>query len=254
MEVKYDLLNAFSVIFERSDFTFISLRPNVDRVVKILNYDLYSEGDVSELIDFLRIYLHSLESFHSWINAPREAVDLISSLTQARSVVEQAIRLLSLDASMRVKIPRNQGKRMADDFIYSLSKLVAGLKLAFDPDIIIATAITRDQFARYFLNRVVGLARNFAFNSIGRHSSANKIAELDKRQLSVTERLLLREHGQERTFGGWRDYGERGTAVRILAKGVVSGRSRVYFIYRVNEHPAYQDQLNNPNADFREAA
>lgn len=131
--------------------------------------------------------------------------------------------------------------------MFGLSKLHDGIRAAFDPDIISSTKINTEQFVRYILDNAEGLGRTFLFHKTGRHSFVNKIGSLNMQELKVTARLLMRPSGnQVRTYHGWRDLGLGQTPIRILSAHRFLGRDRVYFLFRLSEHAAYDAQIEIP--------
>lgn len=89
---------------------------------------------------------------------------------------------------------------------------------------------------------VEGLGRKFLFNKLGKHAFTNKIIRLNRQELVITLRLLVLP-SQIRKYNGWIDIGSGQAPVRILMASRILGKDKIYFLYKINEHPTYQAQL-----------
>jgi len=236
----------FKHILQRADFDYIIDENNIDRVVQIVMESLAVQEDTRKLQELIFDYMNQLMSFYFWLNA-RDVPDITIGFESAREKLAQVHGLLKEDIAKRRSISRNILKGLRDDFLYGISRLYKGLKTVFDPDLVTESNITKEQLVRYFLDEKEGLRGKFSFNKTGKYAFANRLDELTKEELVVSERLLLRpSDGQVRTYHHWTDLGTGRGLVRVLMHDSMFGRKKVFFVYRNSEHPDYEAQLRIP--------
>lgn len=247
--MSYKKLKNFQTIFNREDFNYISddsRDGNIEQISKIILYHVStSDGKEKVYIKILGKFIENLDSFYEWINA-KEIPDIKKGYFICREELIRAIKLLNEPDFKRIAISKGSLNRFNKLFLYGLSVLLIGIRIAFMPELVKTTNINKEQLVRYFFDENEGLRKKFLFNKRGKHSFANKILFLNKGELIVTERLLLRlPRNQIRTYNGWMDLGYGDTPVRILIYPHSFGRDRVFFLYKNNdrEKPYYQSQL-----------
>lgn len=242
--MSYKNLKNFQTILNCKYFNYISDHKKIKEVEEIILYYISNpDGREAIHINILKEFLENLISFYNSI-AGHIIPDIKSGCLIVLEELQRCIKLFSEQEFKRKSISRGYCKKFNKTFLYGLSKLLNGIRTAFDPDIISSTKIEREQFVRYILNKVEGLGKKFLFNNAGRHAFANKIGTLNMQELIVTSRLLIRPSGnQVRTFNGWRDLGLGHAPVRILSDHRVLRKDKIYFLYRLNEHVAYEAQL-----------
>jgi len=247
--MSYKNLENFQSIFNRSDFNYISNHKKIKEIEEIILYCITNpNGKESSYVQLLEIFLKNLNSFYKSITG-----DNIPDMKKGYSIVfeelQRSIELFSEDELKRRSISRGYCKKFNKTCLYGLSKLLDGIRVAFDPDVVTSVNIEEAQYIRYILDDKEGLGKLFLFNKIGRHSFINKIDTLNMQELAVTVRLLIRPSGNQiRTINGWRDVGLGYTPVRLLCERRAFRKDKVYFLYRLNEHSAYKSQLEtSPN-------
>jgi hypothetical protein len=245
--MSYKNLINFQTIFNREDFNYISNIKKIEEVERIILFTI-SNPDEKELIyiKILKQFLENLESFYNSILA-HNIPDIKKSNKIIFEELHKCINLFSESKFKRKSISRGYIKKFNKTFLFGLSKLLDGIKIVFDPDVISSTKIDRKQFVRFILNNSVGLGKKFIFNKAGKHSFTNKINILNMQELIVTARLLTRpSKNQIRTFNGWRDLGLNKSPIRILLEHKRVRKDNVFFLYRLNEHNEYGNQLRTP--------
>jgi len=243
--MNYKKLINFQKIFNRPDFNHISDHKNIINIERVFSNISNPDGEESEYKQRLEEFSSNLRSFYEAI-AGHNIPDMKKGYSKISEVFETGISLLYGGKFERTALSKGYGRKFKKTFLYGLSKLFDGIRAAFDPILISSTRIDRQQFIRYILDPGVGLARSFLFNTLGHHSFVHKIDDLNMRELIVTVRLLVSPSGNQiRTFNKWRDLGLGHTPVRILCEHHFR-KDKVYFLYRLNEHGAYQNQLNTP--------
>lgn len=241
--MSYKNLKNFQVIFNREDFNYISDHKKIKEIEEIIFCILNPDNRESIHIKSLEEFLENLTTFYNSV-AGHNIPNIKRGYLIVFEELQKCIKLFSEPELKRRSISRGYCKKFNKNFLYGLSKLLDGIRAAFDSDIISSTEINRNQYIRYILDNVEGLSKYFLFNKAGRHAFSNKIGGLNKQELIVTARLLIRPpSNQVRTFNGWRDLGLGHTPVRILSVHSSFGKSKVYFLYRLNEHDAYEAQL-----------
>jgi len=247
--MSYRNLRNFQNIFNRADFNYISDNKNINDISNIILHRIsVPDGRESAHVRLLEKFLKNLDSFYKSISGNNPNFNKGYSVIQRE--LTRCINLFSERESERRSISRGYCKKFSKTFLHGLSKLLDGIRAAFDPDIISKTNIDRDQFVRYILNNVEGLRKRFLFNKRGRHAFVNKIPLLNIQELIVTERLLLRPSaGQIRIFHDWKDLGLGHAPIRLLVKPGRLGKKKVYFLYKANEHNAYENQLATPPSE-----
>lgn len=240
----YKNLRNFQTILNREDFNYISGHKKIKEVGEIILYHISNPDDRESIyIKLLEEFLENLISFYESI-AGHNIPDIKRGYLIVIEELQRCIKLFSEPEFKRKSISRGYCKKFNKTFLYGLSKLLIGIRAAFDPDIISSTKISREQFIRYILDNVEGLGKKFLFNKKGSHAFENKISILNMRELIVTSRLLVRPSGNQiRTFNGWRDLGLGHAPVRILSEHRGFRKDKIYFLYRLNEHAEYEAQL-----------
>ncbi|MBW2988275.1 hypothetical protein DRJ48_04025 [Candidatus Woesearchaeota archaeon] len=250
----YKGLINFQIIFKRDDFNHIS-NPNIIEAIKqVISFCLISpDKREKEHAAQLSVYIQYLTSFYNWIEG-RNIPDIHHGYTVIVEVLKRCIWLFSLPEPKRTTISRGYAKKFSKTFQYGLARMLSGIRAAFDPDLVGHTRIERDQLIRYIFDNKEGLGRGFLFNMLGRFAFVKRVSQLPIQEIEVTERLLIRPSGNQiRRINGWLDLGVSGCPVRVLAVPSTFGRDRVYFLFRANEHPAYQAhlQLSPKSVPFR---
>ena len=243
--MSYKKLRNFQSIINRKDFNYISDKKKIKDLEKIILYSISNpDGNESNYIKLLEEFLENLTSFYNSIEG-HNIPDIKKGYLIVFEELKKCINLFSEPEFKRKSISRGYSKKFNKTFLHGLSKSLKGIRAAFDPDIISSTKIERGQVVRYILDDNEGLGKKFLFNKSGRHAFVNRVGNLNMQELIVTTRLLMRPSGNQiRWYNGWRDLGISGTQVRILSKHKILGKDKVYFLYKLNEHLAYQTQLN----------
>ena len=240
----YKNLKNFQTILNRKDFNYISDHKKIKEIEDIILYHISNPDDTKSIhIRLLEEFLTNLTSFYDSI-AGYNIPDIKKGYLLVIEELQRCIKLFSEPEFKRKSISRGYCKKFNKTFLYGLSKLLIGIRAAFDSDIISSTKISREQFISYILDNLEGLGKKFLFNKKGRHAFSNKISRLDMKELIVTSRLLVRPSGNQiRTFNGWRDFGLGHAPVRILSEHRGFRKNKIYFLYRLNEHAEYEAQL-----------
>jgi len=247
--MSYKKLAKFQTIINRGDFTYISNHRNMGQVIEIIMYHLNSpgRGDKGNQL-MLKAYLDNLDSFGSWFS-----VDGIREIEHgwitARGELIRVIKLFDQELFKRKSISKGVLKRFTKHLTYGLSRLLSGIRAAFDPAIISNTKITTGQLAEFILNEKVGLGKKYIFNKHGRTSFIVKLPQLNRQELLATHRILHNPTGHNiRSLKGWIDMGAGNFPVRLLVQKNVIGRSRVFFLYTNSDTDkrAYRNQLSTP--------
>jgi len=253
----YKNLKNFQNIFNRADFNYISNLQTIERIGEIITISISARDKrESEHVKELKDYITNLNSFYQSIAAAN-----VPNLNEGYNLIveelQKVIRLFSEIIFKRESISKGHLRKMKKTFLYGLSRLLDGIRAAFDPDIISSTRIDNQQFIKFILDDTEGIGKYFTFNEVGKDSFIKKLPTLNQQELIVTARLLTRPSAnQVRTINGWRDLGLAHAPVRILSKPAKFGKARVYYLYRSNEHTQYQSKLDaSPErAIFRAAA
>ena len=245
--MSYRNLRHFQTIFNRKDFNYISDHKKIKEIEEIILYRISNPHDREVVyIKSLEEFLKNLTVFYNSV-AGQNIPNIKKGYLIVLEELQKCIRLFSEPEFKRKNISRRYCEKFNKIFLYGLSTLLKGIRDAFDPDIISVTNINKTQFVRNILDNIEGLGRIFLFNKAGKHSFVNKINELNMQELIVTARLLIRPSGNQiRTFNGWRDLGLGHAPVRILSEHKKFRKDKIYFLYRLNEHAAYENQLKNP--------
>lgn len=243
----YETLKNFQHIFQREDYAHISNEEKIKQVSAILlTYIPNPDGKETTYKEILKLYLENITSFLTWLQI-KNIPDLEEGYKIISDEIRRAINLLDYPDIKRRSISRGYCKKFNEIFLYGIKKLEPGVKLVFHPNIVGSTNVEKNQLMRYIFNTTEGLGSKFLFNRIGNHSFANKITRLSRQELVVALRLLVMPgSNQIRTYNGWTDRGISQTPVRILTVSESVGKTKVYFLYKINEHPQYQAQLLVP--------
>ena len=250
LKMSYKNLGNFKEIIQRDDFSYVCDESNIHQIKNImLNKIYFPDGREITYVEQLKEFLTYLDSFCGWIG--NGIPDINNGSALCREILARCVNLLEASESKRTFIRQRHVKRLNKLFLYGLSKILDGIRAAFDPAVITSTNIKKEQLARYFLDKTEGLGNRFVFNRAGRDGSANKLNSLEMPELIATEELLLNLPKQRRTRNGWIDYGARQDSVRVLVIPNKSfglfGKDLVVSIFRTNpEHKAYERQLDTP--------
>ncbi|MBI4016712.1 MAG: hypothetical protein HY363_03390 [Candidatus Aenigmarchaeota archaeon] len=253
----YAELANFRKIINRPDFDYVSDKNNIKAIENIILYKIASpDGNENVYIETINKFSDTLMNFCVWMKGKgwnlQTNFDFDAGCAKTVQELQRTANLLRETPDRRKHISMSNVKKFLDFFFLGLAKIYKGIKISFDQDILGLTNIKEDQIIRYFLDKVEGLGKMFAFNTSGTNAAARKIPALNKLELITAERLLRKpSDNQVRTFGGWRDIGARGTLVRILQE---PGTNKIYYVFKIAEHRDYQKQLNVPPSRCRFAA
>ena len=242
--MKYNTLNNFQHIFEREDYAHICNKNHIEQISSIFLNSLSNPDGKESLYKTIAIkYLENLTSFLTWLQT-KDIPDLAEAYKILSEEIKRAINLLGESEVKRRSISSGYCKKFNKIFLYELTILNKGIEFSFDPEIISSTNINREQIIRYLFDNKVGLGRKYLYNKIGKHSFVNKVPLLNRLELIFSLKLLTRpSHNDVRTFNKWRDLGSGQAPVRLLVAEKLLGKDKIYFLFRINEHPAYQAQL-----------
>lgn len=250
----YKNLKNFEHIFGREDFNYISDLGHIKVITEILLYHLaVPDGKESTYIGLLEECVENLDSFCIWVKG-----SIIPYLQEgyiiSKKELARAISILKSPENKRASISGGYLRKFNKSFLYGLSRLLEGIRTAFDPSVVSKTNIDKDQLVRYFFDKKEGLGSRFLLNKIGNHAAANKLGFLTRDELIETIRLLLKQSHVRTTRNGWIDLGSKAAPIRILLikhKLLGFGRDIVCFIFRLAEHRDYDKQLNIPSQKVR---
>lgn len=250
--MSYKNLKNFCHIFERDDFSYISDLGQINSITKILVYHLaVPDGREATHIELLQNFLINFDSFYMWLNATK-IPNVVDGYTVCKDELARSIGILKLSNVERVVISKGYRKKFKKLFLHGLSKLLNGIRSAFDPSVISTTNINKDQLLRYFLDRNEGLRNKFLFNTAGKYNAVDKLQSLNKKELIEATRLLLNQRPIKIIRNGWIYLGSGGMPLRILLirhkEYGFFRRDIVGFIFKLAEHHNYDMQLNrSPN-------
>lgn len=244
--MRYKKLGYFLDIFERSDYNHIADMNVINQVSEIILYKL-PEPDDFGYIKTLKMFSRNLGSFIGWLGG--DIKHLRGGYSRCNKILLRAISLFQEPAERRGKISKGYLRKFNKTFLYGLSEIQKGVRNAFDYKMIGGTNITAEQFVRFIIDKRVGLADRFYFNIAGRNAFFRKLPALNKQELIVAMRLLIRPSlNQVRTFNGWTDLGIRHSPIRILAQRSAFRKAKIFFIFTLAEHRDYEKQLAIPPA------
>ncbi len=240
----FEQLARFNKILNNSDLEFIA--NECSTVSKILYFLNNPSNKDEKNIRSLQSFLNHLARLYEWAKTKKLPI-LDKAYLVISKLLVQGIRILKANPEYRRAISRGYCHKLKKVFLKGLQMLVNGLYVMFDPDIVSFTRINEKQLRNYFLNKDYGLASKFSFNTKGDYAFVKKIEELNKQELIIVERLLLKPSNQVRTVNGWMDLGMKKCPVRILC----SEHNKVCFLYKNNnkEKPAYEEQLKTPPSE-----
>lgn len=254
--MSYKNLKNFRSIFNRDDFSYISDIAHISQLSEIILYNLSSpDGSEPNHIKLLKAFLDSLEAFCEWINCSS-----IPPIGQGYILVEQEliriIKILMTPELKRRAISKGYSKKFNKSFLYGLSMVLEGIREAFNPDVIKDTKIEKEQLIRYFFDKTEGLGHRFLFNQSGKDGAANKIFDLNRDELILVMRLLLKPGRQIRSYNGWLDFGRRNFPIRVLAikPPIFFGKLRVFSIFKKGEHEDYERALSTTPSNVQFSA
>lgn len=249
----YDELRNFQGIFGRNDFLYIYELSHIEGISEIILTNLVNpDGNENNHIVKISLFIGNLNSFFNWLNG-RAIADMAESRKICEEILSKVIALFRESGNKRIAISRGYLRKFNKIFLYGLSLLVKGIRAAFNPDLVSATNIDRDQLERFIIDKKEGLGNRYLFNTTGNHAFTKKLEYLSKVELIVTERLLLNPK-KARRFRGWIDFGGGRRTLRILVKPRTLLKDEVYFLFRGSEHREYQQQLKNSPTEFQFSA
>lgn len=244
--VSYKDLKNFKVVFNREDFSFISDEKNIETVAQIIQYNInFPDGNEKNYREILTRFLQSFISFYQWTNCKN-----VLALTEGYAVIQaelmRVINLFQESEEKRKSISKNYLRKFKDNFLNGYVVFLVGVRTLFDPEYAPSTSLNKEQIIRYILDNREGLGKKFLFNTAGNHAFANKVIMLNRQELLVVLRLLVRPSAnQMRTYNGWIDLGINASPVRLLLTSPkYYGRKKVYYVFKVNEHREYSAQLS----------
>lgn len=249
--MSYKNLANFDSIIAREDFSYICGNKSIGQITEIILYKITQPDGLekSTYIPLLQQYLKYLTEFYNWLNG-QAVPDIRDGYSVCHSVILEAIQLLKLDFYKRQEVlARGRHlKKLNKNFIYGLNSLLSGLRIAFDPDIITATRITKEQLIRYIFDNVEGLGTKYAFNRIGKYSFAGRIREFSRDEVMTIARLLSRlpRNQIDKSPLGWTALGHSYIPVRILLNLRAWRKSQVYLLFKITEHEVYEKWLKTP--------
>ena len=144
-------------------------------------------------------------------------------------------------------------------FITSMSKFYSALRALFNPltNAITNSKITRDQLARFMLDKEIGYGREFRFNTLGGYAAANRIFDrsFSKEEMRNTLRALKRKafHEKHGDFTVWGEGGANGVRIHLIRGAIIIGHPKIYRIYKSNsdkEHSDHETDMFRPQSDF----
>lgn len=242
----YKDLKKFKVIFDRDDFSFISDQRNIVAVSEIIQVHVrFLDGKEETYRQILIRFLQNLVSFYQWLNC-KEIIKINEGYTAIQTEVVRAVNLLQEPEVKRKSISKGYLRKFKDNFLNGLTVFLVGIRTLFDPEYTSSTGINREQIIKYILDNVEGLGKRFIFNIQGNHAFANKVTMLNRQELLIVLRLLVRPStNQIRTYNGWIDLGINASPVRILLTSPkMFGKKKVYYVFKVNEHIEYSAKLS----------
>lgn len=254
--MSYKSLSKFKLIFDRDDFNFVSDEKNIEEIKTIILYRIREVSKEDELyIKILKNYLNNFNSFYGSV-LDKNIHKINKSFITLVDILQKCISLFSESELRRKSISTRYVAKFNKIFSLGLSKFADSLKILFDPNEISLSRISKNQIINYIFDNFEGLGKNFLFDKKGKHSFVNKISELNMQELLVTLRLLAKpSRNQIRIFNCWKDLGLGHSPVRILVKASKTKKDKIFFLYRLNEHTAYEAQLRiSPDDSFFDAA
>lgn len=237
-------LSDFQSVFDRDDFAWISYSGHLQQLQVIIRRVKVPDGLEDTYKGVIITYIQNLSQFYAWVGGNGIAM-LRDGFGALVGILTQTSNLLAELPERRSAISSAMVNKWEGQFWGAVQLFVQGLEKAFDPDLVGETGIGREQIARYILDKVVGLGRKYNFNSRGYYSFARHIFDLNRAEVMITARLLVRpSKNQIRAANDYLDLGARHALIRILLDK--AQQTRVLFIYTRSEHRAYETQLQVP--------
>ncbi|MFW6024907.1 MAG: hypothetical protein ACOCRX_01050 [Candidatus Woesearchaeota archaeon] len=244
--MSYKKLKNYRDVINRDDFSFISNQKRIVNISELIQYEIRNPIGKEKL--FRSTFDNYKSNYSSFVNGfAKKIPDLFKSEKYITEIFNNIIAILDLDISKREKVSGNYYTKFNKLFFRSLNLLYQGIKASFDPEIVSETNITKSQLIRFFLNKNEGIRKDYSFNTIGKHSFMNKITTLNKNELIVVERYLMKPSELNlRKFNGWYDFGKEKSPIRILSTKHTLRRNKLYYLFKVSEHDEYQRYLRIP--------
>lgn len=238
--MSYKKLQNLRYIFNRADYDYLSDNNKIKILRLRLEYNLYSPTSLDSVYKSdIKDYLNALESFCGWLNS----APITAGSAFCKEQLQEILKLFEQSTEVRILLA-SRGKKLFKNLCTGLSIILDGVRLSFDPNNIGSTNITEDQIIKYIQDGNEGLGRKYRFNTAGKYAFANKISQLSKQELIVTMRLLMRPSGNQiRTINKWKDLGIGGSIIRILVEPHTFKKDKAFYLFRLNEHDAYQHHL-----------
>lgn len=245
--MSYKKLKNFQEIFNREDFSYISNENNIKNIESwVLSIPTMDDSEVNELTRKLKYYLRSLESFYFWTK--NTIPEIQEGIMKSRKELLRITELIKEPYERRSLIRWGSLKKFLKTFLHGLNKLLIGIRVMFDSDLVGNTTITNEQLSNYILDDKEGLGRKYEFNTQGNNAFVPILNSLDRKELIATEKLLERApKNQVRVVHKWKDFGISRYPVRILIEPRRGRKDRVYFLFKVTTgHRAYEDLVRIP--------
>ena len=250
----YKALRNFQQIFGRGDFNYVSGSAHIDEISEIILIKLPNpDGNEESHIAKIGLFIRNLNSFFGWLNKK-----FINEVNEGNNITQQILLqvtgLLKQPIEKRTAISGGYLRKFNKTFLYGLSRIMAGIKIAFRPDVVSATNIDANQLRRFILDKIEGLGNRYEFNKMGNNSVPEKLNKMGIQELIVAERLLLNPGKARTTRNGWIDFGQGKQIVRILVRPRALYKDQVCFLCRVSDHDDYEGRLDIPAKKFEFSA
>ena len=251
--MSYEKLKNFQVIFGREDFNYIS-DSNKIKEIKMIMENIskpFNDGQKLYYTDLLKKFSENLTSFYNQLiphhkDTEKNLGDIESSYSIIYEKVEQCIKVFDEPDSKREKISKGYCRKLSKSFLYGLTKLLKGVRIAFEFSNIYLTKINREQLIKYIPDKREGLGRRYLFNKMGKYSFMKRIENFQKEELIEVIRLLTNPaEKQIRKQGNWLDLGYGKDVIRILCVHSPIGKDKVWFLFKTKEHNVYEKMLRS---------
>lgn len=248
----YKNLRNFKNIIDSDDFNFISDVDNINKICNIILYNVpHSSDSDSDYAVLVRKFLDEMQSFCEWVNM-NEIPDIKKAYSKCEEVLLRVEKFLRFeDPEKRKSISKGYLRKFKRSFLYGLSTLLAGIRVAFHSDLVVHTNIQRIQIINFIVDKVEGMSGRFVMNKAkGKFNFINHLPDLTREELIKT--LFTLEHRIPSThpkIGEWKIMGSGSGAndIRIHYIDRFFGKTRLYRIYRVNgehsNHEAHAQKL-----------
>ncbi|MDP3989644.1 MAG: hypothetical protein Q8Q01_00385 [archaeon] len=225
----YKQLSRFQSILNEDSFTYISsiqIIRQMSQLIRSLKHTIPPGGR-----DFAKQYLLNFEKFISVINYEK-----INQLETGINLCLSTVRFVSdiLNQRREQQLPSGRLRVMEKEYLYSLGKILSGLRIAFRVDIKTFSP-PKDVALRYFFDKKEGVGRNYAFNKIGGDSPDKVLPSLSIENIYLAI-SLLELHRDTKNIGSWTIFGTTATPIRIIASERLIGKKRIFAIFKAEGH------------------